>query len=164
MNNCRTLSWIDYDTYCYKLLLKIKQHDVKYDSIIAIMRGGYPLGLYLSNFLKIPLFGIQTQNHNYNEPERGEKNNTIKIGEIYGFGNIGNNILLVDDICDTGQTINIVSNYLQEKGLEVSLATMVKRTMNAPFHFIVKYWYWALEINDDSWIVFPYEPSPEETL
>jgi len=162
MNKNIIMDWKTYTDYCYTLLGKIKQHGEKYDSIIAIMRGGYPIGLYLSNFLKIPLFVIQAQNNNYNEPERGEKRNGIEIGEVYGFGNVGKNILLIDDICDTGETITKVANYLQEKGFIVSLVSMVKRTINAPFHFSVKYWYWALEVNDNGWVIFPYEPAPEE--
>jgi hypothetical protein len=152
------LNWVAYDTYCYKLLQKVKQSGIKYDSIIAIMRGGYSIGLYLSNFLKIPLLAIQAQNHKYNEPERGEKGNTIVLGEIYGFGNVGKNVLLVDDICDSGDTISRVTNYLKEKKIVVDAAVMVMR-----FNYSsVKYWSLIIENND--WVVFPYEPSPEEVL
>jgi hypoxanthine phosphoribosyltransferase len=108
--------------------------------------------------LKIPLLAIQAQNHKYNEPERGEKGNTIVLGEIYGFGNVGKNVLLVDDICDSGDTISRVTNYLKEKKIVVDAAVMVMR-----FNYSsVKYWSLIIENND--WVVFPYEPSPEEVL
>jgi len=60
-----------------RLVRKIKSSKVKYDSIHAIPRGGFILGVYLSHALKLPMV----------------KN--IKVGTT----------LICDDICDTGKTL-----------------------------------------------------------
>jgi hypoxanthine phosphoribosyltransferase len=145
------LSWSLYGDMLIELCHKIKESGVKYDSIVGIMRGGYVVGLYLSNHLKIPLLGIQVQNHKYNEPERGVKKSELTVEEFYGIGEFGKKVLLVDEIVDSGETMTAVTLILHDLDKKVDTASIICGP-------IIKPTYYVDSIPDGYWVVFPYEP------
>jgi len=56
------LSWEEVGLMIKKLAEKIKQSDCKFDGIYGIPRGGLPIGVALSNKLKLPVLMYPTAN------------------------------------------------------------------------------------------------------
>jgi hypoxanthine phosphoribosyltransferase len=129
---------------------KIEEGKIKYDSVLGIMRGGYIVGLYLSHHLKLPLFGIQVQNHRYNEPERGERKIELSMTEICGLGELGEKVLVVDEIIDRGETMRVVTNKLKDLHKICDTASIICNDCHKPTYYVDS-------IPEGYWVVFPYE-------
>lgn len=89
----------------------------KFDAVIAPSRGGLPIGVKVSHMFDIPLGIIKFQRLDNNS-----KKNDIQLAlEPVGKDADGEelpswemkNILLVDDICDTGKSIEYIYKYLK---------------------------------------------------
>lgn len=73
------------------------------DRIVSIYRGSLVMGVHLSNKLNIPLDIIKFQTYDGVDKEPITLISSIQKNE---------NILIVDDICDTGNTFDKVYSYL----------------------------------------------------
>ena len=107
--------------------------------IVGLSRGGLPLGVTLSNKLNIPFIPLEWQTRD------GKTKDVPKLLEISRKYN-ANQILFVDDICDSGLTIKQIQNYIPDS----RWCTMVNKIPG----FIE---YETLLVEDDRWIVFPWE-------
>jgi len=144
------ISWNDYGKLCEKLDKDIG-NGLNYDSILAISRGGLPVGVYLSHSRQLPLFVISARC--YKDYQEGP---AVKIcPQIAGVGKLGRNILLVDEINATGKTILVVKEHLR-KGYDINFiktAVFISKPSSA-----VKVDYHACAIiKEDQWFRFPYE-------
>jgi len=115
------LDWDEYIYYINRLIKKIKQSKSKFDCVYGIPRGG--------------LFPATIISHQLG----------IEFVEILNC-RLCNNMLIVDDICDTGETINSL-NFDKTK---CKLATIFKHK-DSPIEpdFYAKM--------NTKWVVFPYE-------
>ena len=111
------VDWEEFGIMVDKLALKIRRSGMKFDNICGIARGGLPLAVALSHKLKIPFTEV---------PE-------------------GDNLLVVDDISDTGKTL--------EKFKDSTIACLYSSdwTKTKPFFYV------KTKTDEDSWIVFPWE-------
>jgi len=103
---------------------KIKHHSPQIVKIFAIPRGGLPLGVHLSNYLNIDLITTETEYAKYNPK----------------------NVLVVDDLCDSGETLNKFK-------LSLSCCIFVKPRRIIEPNIYIK------EVKNNIWIVFPWEKS-----
>ncbi len=144
----KKISWSEFESLSDSLAKKIRSS--KIDVIVCISRGGLVLGRILSDRLNKPLGVISV---------RAYKNCTLKqakeiildkkvslIEELHG------NILLVDDVADSGKTMALVSNFLKKtkKVNSIKTAVLIKKTTGR-----IEPDFFAKNSND--WIVFPYE-------
>jgi len=99
----------------FHLADKIRRSDFQPDFVIGIWRGGAPVGVYVQEYLQYvgiatEHFSIRTQSYTgINQQEE------VKVqGLDYLIGQVqpGDNILLVDDVFDTGQTIEAIFTQL----------------------------------------------------
>ena len=135
------------------------------DDLIALWRGGAPVGVSLHEFLyyhglrprhrvlKCQSYtGIQTREH------------TVAFEDADGLLRslqAGSRVLVVDDVFDTGGTARAVLERLRPCGVEVRLATVywkpnANQTELKPDYYVRE---------TDQWIVFPHELdglTPEE--
>jgi hypoxanthine phosphoribosyltransferase len=74
----------------------------------------------------------------------------IKDDIDYGNGNI----LLVDDICDTGETLHPYAGYPQIHTVTIHYK---KSAMIQPS-------FWWKEVTDNEWIVYPWEQTNSKTI
>lgn len=126
-------------------LLKNKEFDL----IIGISRGGLIPAVYISHFLDVPLTTIECAGYDANN----EQNKEYKLI----LGNIRNRVkdkrcLLVDDIGDTGGTLELSTEQLHKfaPASVDCLALFVKEHLEARPKFFVK------EVPNE-WVDFPYE-------
>jgi hypoxanthine phosphoribosyltransferase len=97
---------------CQKLALKIEKDNFKPDIVVAIARGGFVPSRIICDFLHINnLTSIKVQH--YIGTERGQKA-TLKYPLNADIKN--KNVLLVDDVNDTGKSIAVALEHLNSFG------------------------------------------------
>jgi len=109
----------------------IKKNKIK--NIVSIYRGGLPFGVALSNKAKLPLSIIEYQTIDGKTEKPNFILNKLKKG----------NVLIVDDIVDSGKTMEEVSKIKELKNKDLFYFTLVKRPnidekYNSPF--VTKNW------------------------
>lgn len=139
------VSWKEFARMCEELAEKIEVDGQKYDSIVSISRGGHVVSRILSDLLGISIFNVSIQS--YDALQQKEVQLTQKLGRYLE----GQNILLIDEIVDTGITLQRAVAYLKRLRVKnvVTVALHVKpRTQFHPD-------YAARETT--AWVVYPYE-------
>ncbi len=124
-----------------------KVRDFEFDSIVAVARGGLTLSHAMSEGLDIrQVQSIRTELY-----DKSQKRKNITIFGECDFKN-SKRVLVVDDISDSGDTLNAVMNHLASefKDIEFRSATLFyKKTSIYEPHF------WINEADD--WIDFFWE-------
>ena len=105
------ISWNSYIQLIEKLANKIQQDKHQFDSIICINRGGLIIGRVLSDLLSLPIGVISAKG--YEKGTTDIKNITINP-TISSIDPIGKNILLVDDLVDSGKTMELIFKHLKK--------------------------------------------------
>ena len=144
----RRLSWNCVEKYIEEMASEVVDRQFKVDGIISIGRGGMIPSRLLADKLGIKdIFIIQATNY------IGYKKSDMPIVEIFSHNIEGKNILLVDDIMDSGDTVTaVLSGLRRNKANRIMVATLTVRhtAPNKPSIY-------GKEIKNDDWIVFPWE-------
>lgn len=117
------------------------------DLIVGIARGGLLPATIISHFLAIPMQTI------FYSSKIGRGDNQDHNNELRSFTQ--HHILLVDDLTDTGNTMNELYKAYMEKGHKVTTAVIYyKELPDAHFEPDV----WAVKVTKNfGWITFPFE-------
>ena len=102
------VTWNEYHSLSQLLAEKILSTNIALDEIVAIARGGLSLGLILTDFLQKPISTITIQSYT-DIKKQGLVRITSKLGKTIR----GKNVLLVDDIADSGKTFARAISYLR---------------------------------------------------
>ena len=111
------IDWEEFGIMIDKLAKLIKDSGMKFHDIYGIPRGGLPIAVALSHKLNLPLTEI---------PE-------------------GDNLLVVDDISDTGKTLK------KFQGSFIAVLYNTEWTISPPTYFV------DVKKSKKDWIVFPWE-------
>lgn len=103
------VTWNEFHSLSLLLAQQILESNKPIDEIVAIARGGLSLGLILTDFLQKPISTITIQSYT-DIKKQGLVQITSKLGKPIR----GKNILLVDDIADSGKTFHRAISYLEE--------------------------------------------------
>jgi hypoxanthine phosphoribosyltransferase len=161
------LSWNQIEKYCTEISISILKSGFKPDYVVGITRGGLVPAVLISHTLEVPMHTLQVQLRD-GKPNDCESNCWMSE-DAFGYAENAKNILVVDDINDSGDTINWIKwdwrgtclpndpKWDTVWGMNVRFATVVnnlgsKETVD----------YSAFEINkteNDIWIDFPWERS-----
>ena len=109
-----TVSWDEYNALVEKLALAVHRSDFRFNQIICIARGGLRVGDILSRIFDMPLAILST--HSY-AAEGGTVRGELVIAEHMTMTRptLGNRVLLVDDIVDSGHTLEAVVKTLPQR-------------------------------------------------
>lgn len=131
-------------------MVKQLEYDVskwRPDLIVGLKRGGCVPALHLSHALDRPLEIITWQTRDGGDTEHS--------GAIEEVLNDGGTVVFVDDINDSGRTLNEVlfhyEAFIDDK-TKIRTAVLVEKTSSS-FRTDSK----ALRIDDERWLVFPWE-------
>ena len=119
-----------------------------YDFIVGVGRGGLIPATMLAYKLKkkVISFGINT----YNDMIQTDK---YVIYQPIPVPTKQSRILVVDDICDTGKTFNIIRDiYNKENHLDIEFASLFVKDSKS--HLVD---YYGLSVSDGIWLDFPWE-------
>ena len=155
------ISWDEYNSIVEKLAIQIHEK-YKPDLLIGIMRGAAPIIDVLSRVFKIKCAYLAVESYSGKgiEDEQGELTFSREMSST--VQNMGGNLLLCDDLSDTGVTLNRSIDWLRKypplKGKIKSIKTAVlwkkaKSTFDPDFC--------AVTLKDNPWIVQPFEKYEE---
>ena len=155
----RVVSWDSFSADMSSLLSQITQHTPSYDLIICVMRGGCVPACMISNALNVPMlaFGAKsyTQDHKALEIEVYQS----FISDLWNMKSNRDvsNVLVVDDLSDTGNTFEYFVQTYQSifKTIHTAAPYIKTGTSHLPT-------YYARELAAGEWIEFPWEASVAE--
>ena len=155
---------IDWDTYnksIDKLALQINDSGYSPSFIICIARGGLRVGDMLSRIfnVKCGYLGVESYSAKKKNQIANTQNELTFARDLSTTSrNYGENILVTDDLIDTGitleKTLKWLKNYkdFKEKKIYFKSAVLYKKEKsNFKSDYIVH------NLQDNPWIVFPYE-------
>jgi len=132
---------------CKDLAAKIQESKFKPDIIIGISKGGWVPARFLSDYLGID----STASVACKSYHCKKKTQAPEITEKLSINIKGANVLVVDDIADSGETILVLKDYLASfKPAAVKFATLHYKPWSK-----AKPDYYIEETN--AWIVYPWE-------
>ncbi len=136
----------------YKMLMKIaekiRNDNFKPDVIVGVSRGGWPPARVLSDLLENPnLANVKVEFYVGVAETKGEPTLTQPVSVNVA----GKKVLVVDEVADTGKSLQLIKEHLQKEG---AAAVKIAAVYLKPWS-IVKPDYYARETS--RWIVFPWE-------
>lgn len=148
------VSWEQYNTLVERLALKVYESGYAFNQIICIARGGLRVGDVLSRIYELPLAILST--HSYSA-SGGTVRGELVIAEHMTMTSprLGDRVLLVDDMVDSGQTLDRVFRTLPQRFSSITeLRTAVLWWKACS---IFKPDYWVDHLADSPWIHQPFE-------
>jgi len=108
------VTWDDYNTLVERLAWNVHRSGFSFNQIICIARGGLRVGDVLSRIYELPLAILST--HSYAEGG-GTVRGQLIIAEHMTMTSprLGDRILLVDDMVDSGHTLAAVHDELPKR-------------------------------------------------
>jgi hypoxanthine phosphoribosyltransferase len=141
-------SWEKIYWLCLKVAEDIKRSGFKPDVLVAISRGGWIPGRILSDLLENPNIATIKVEHYVDIYKRIPR---PQITQPLPIDVSGKSVLLIDDIADSGKSLQLVREHLLKSGVkEVRIAALYCK----PWSVVVPDFY-AEET--DAWIWFPHE-------
>ena len=106
------VSYDEYHSLIEKLALKVYQSGWEFDTILCLARGGMRPGDILSRIFDKPLAIMSTSSY---RADAGTVQGHLDIARFITTpkGEIAGRVLLVDDLADSGHTLNAVVNMLK---------------------------------------------------
>jgi uncharacterized protein len=113
------VSYDEYHNLVEKLAILIHKSGWKFDTILCLARGGMRPGDILSRIFDVPLAIMSTSSY---RAEAGTQQGHLDIARYITTpkGEIAGKVLLVDDLADTGHTLNAVVNLLRNNYAPIS--------------------------------------------
>ena len=148
------VSWEEYNTLVEKLALKVHESGYDFDQIICIARGGMRVGDVLSRIYERPLAILST--HSY-AAEGGTVRGELVIAEHMTMTSprLGSRVLLVDDMVDSGHTLEVVQRTLPQRFPRIEHLRTAVLWWKACSMF--KPDYYVEYLADNPWIHQPFE-------
>jgi uncharacterized protein len=150
----RNVSWEEYNTLVERLALQIFESNWQFNQIICIARGGLRVGDVLSRIYELPLAILST--HSYTA-EGGTVRGQLIIAEHMTMTapRLGNVVLLVDDMVDSGHTLAAVHRTLPQRFPHI--AEVRTAVLWYKGHSVFKPDYYVEHLPGNPWINQPFE-------
>ena len=155
------MTWAQYDDLIEQLAVKIQQSGFRFDQILCLARGGLRIGDVLSRVFNVPLAILSTSSYRGGE---GTEQGALHIAQqiTSTAGPLSGNILLVDDLVDSGVTFAAVGKHLLEAF--PLIATLKTAVLWQKASSTVKPDYVVTALATNPWIHQPFEHYDSITL
>lgn len=107
------VSWDDYNRSIEKLALKVYESGWQFDQVLCLARGGLRPGDVFSRIFDVPLAILSTSSY---REAAGTIRSSLDIAKYITItkGSLSGRVLLVDDLVDSGVTLQKVQMHLKE--------------------------------------------------
>jgi hypoxanthine phosphoribosyltransferase len=148
------VTWDEYNRLVERLALSVHESGFGFNQIICVARGGLRVGDVLSRIYDLPLAILST--HSYSA-EGGTIRGELVIAEHMTMTRprLGDRVLLVDDMVDSGHTLEAVHNELPKRFphlTEVKTAVLWWKACS-----VFKPDFYVEHLPDNPWIHQPFE-------
>lgn len=125
---CELISWHEVDRLVGKLVAKVRQASFKPDIVIAIARGGYvPARLVCDHMNILNLTSIRIIHYQAGS----EMMDKARLSMPLAIDVQGLNVLVVDDVSDTGDTLQLAIDHIEEfKPADIKLAVLHHKSIS----------------------------------
>lgn len=150
MSNKIIYSWDDFDSDIKLIHNQLINSNWIPDYIVGVKRGGLVPAIKLSHLIDKPMIMMSCQ----------LRDNTDKEVRLYEVEEIPNdkNILIVDDICDSGITMSRIMIQFFSNLFAPNNIKTCSLWFNSNQKFIVDYYSREIDrATDNRWVVFPWE-------
>lgn len=156
------VSWSDYHQKIEQLAITIHQSDWTFNQIICLAKGGLRVGDILSRIYDLPLAILSTSSY-------GGPNNQVRGSITFAHDltmttpNLGSHVLLVDDLVDSGITLQKTLVWLDRKyGFYIEdIRTAVLWYKDCS---VITPDYYVDYLPDNPWIHQPFEPYEQTSV
>jgi len=155
------VTWAQYDDLIEQLAVQVQQSGFQFDQILCLARGGMRIGDVLSRVFNVPLAILATSSY---RGTKGTEQGALNIAQqvTSTAGPLAGNILLVDDLVDSGVTFaKVCDHLLQAFPLITKLKTAVLWRKASS---TVKPDYVVMVLANNPWIHQPFEHYDTVTL
>jgi hypoxanthine phosphoribosyltransferase len=146
----KLVTWEEIEDWCKSLSDKIISEEIP-DAIIGMSRGGLvPARIVSDKLLRKELYAVKTEHWGLT----ASKDGMAKLKQGLSSDIRGMNVLIIDDITDTGQSMRVALDYIKSQSPKsVKTAAMLHISHS---EFIPDYF--AREISDSqwTWFIFPW--------
>jgi hypoxanthine phosphoribosyltransferase len=149
------VTWDEYHQAIEKLILLVHESGWEFDQVLCLARGGLRPGDIFSRVFNVPLAILAASSY---REESGTVRGTLDIAKsitMTGGGTLSGKVLLVDDLVDSGITLERVQNYLRHDFpavTEVRSAVIWCKACSS-----IKPDYYLDYLEDNPWIHQPFE-------
>jgi len=157
------IDWAEYNTKIEDLAFKIHKDGYEFNQIVCIAKGGLRVGDVLARIFDVPLAVMSVESY-HGEGVKDEQGQIVFGNSLAKTTpNLGNKVLLVDDLADSGTTLEKCVKWLQHyEGFfidELRTATIwVKGVSSYTPTYYVDY------LEDSPWIHQPFEKYEEMNI
>jgi hypoxanthine phosphoribosyltransferase len=157
------VSWSDYHDAIEELGVKILESGWEFNQILCIARGGLRVGDTLSRIFETPLAIMSTQSYS---GEAGTVRGEITVAQHLTMTtpNLGDKVLVVDDLVDSGVTLDVVKRHMLRHHPAISELRTAVLWYKSCSTYVPDYYVHYLA--DSPWIHQPFEKyelmSPEQ--
>lgn len=141
-----SVSWPQLHQVCFTLAQKIIKRKLSFDRIVCISRGGLLASRLFSDLLELPISNFTMVSY----PVIGQAKKP-KIVEKLAVSIKGESILLIDEIIDSGGSLELAVSYL-EKLAPKKITTLIPY-IKPSSKITPDFW----QVKTSAWVVFPYE-------
>ena len=146
------LTWEGFGTACRELATLVADSSFRPEILVAVARGGllpggglsYALGIKLTDAINVEF---------YTDVEETLPDPVLLAPHLDTDSIAGRPILVVDDVADSGRTLALVLDLLQQHGAEARSAVLYAK----PGSEVTPDYVWR---QTDRWIVFPWSAEP----
>lgn len=150
----RWVSWDEYHRYIERLACIVHESGYRFDQILCLARGGLRIGDVFSRIFKAPLHILSASSY---REAGGTEQGDLRISQYVTStaGSLAGRILLIDDLVDSGVTLERVRKHLAEHFSaisEVRSAVIWHKACS-----VMRPDYYVEYLPDNPWIHQPFE-------
>jgi hypoxanthine phosphoribosyltransferase len=148
-------TWDDVHAKSLKLAEMIKEGGEKFDAIVVVPRGGYFPAVIVARRLGFGAADMLQASIGSYEDDAAERESKFRIGQMPSDEEVkGKKLLVIDEVCDTGSTLDFLAKRLREQGAAaVRTGVLHSKPGRSVTGFTPD---WSV-ITTDKWVVYPWE-------
>ncbi len=147
----KLVSWDEIVEWSRGLARRIEESGWTPDLVVAVSRGGFVPARLLCDFLDVSdLLAVQSQH--WVEAAKAAERAILKYP--YKIDATGKNVLIVDDIVDTGETLMLAKDFVEREWRPSQARTAALQWISTVAKYKPDYYY--LEVRDWTWFQYPW--------